>query len=274
MIIIKSAEEIEKMRRAGRLTAEVLAVVSLKAAAGITTLELDRLAEEIIRGEGARPAFKGYAPSFVRCEPFPATLCTSVNSEVVHGIPDERPLKDGDVLSIDTGVELDGYYGDAAVTVVIGKGSQVALKLIETTRRALENAIDKCRPGNRLSDVSHTIQTVAESEGFSVVRKFVGHGIGKSMHEDPPVPNYGEPGKGPMLKPGMVLALEPMVNEGTHEVIASPDFWPVRTKDGKLSAHFEHVVAVTDGEPDVLTLCSSSNVTAINGCSKNSLAGF
>lgn len=253
MIILKSREEIEKMRRAGRLVAEVLAVVSLKAAAGVTTRELDDLAEEIIRDGGASPAFKGYQPEFIRCGPFPATLCTSVNSEVVHGIPDDRPLEDGDLLSIDTGVELDGYFGDAAVSVIVGHADPGALRLMDTTRRALTAGIQKCRSGNRLSDVSHAVQEVAESEGFNVVRRFVGHGIGTQMHEDPPVPNFGEPGSGPVLKPGMVLALEPMVNAGTHEVEASPECWPVLTKDGKLSAHFEHTVAITEGPPDILT---------------------
>ncbi len=253
MIILKSEEEIEKMRRAGRLVAEVLAAVSARAGVGVTTIELDRMAEKMIRDAGAMPAFKGYQPDFIKCGPFPATLCTSVNSEVVHGIPDGRPLEEGDVLSIDTGVLLEGYFGDAALSVIIGKTRPEVRKLLEVTSHALEAGIVMCRPGNRLGDVSSAVQSVVEAEGFNVVRRFVGHGIGTSMHEDPPIPNYGSPGTGPALKPGMVFALEPMVNMGTFEVEASPDCWPVHTKDGSMSAHFEHTVAVTDDGPDVLT---------------------
>lgn len=253
MIVLKSEEEIEKMRKAGGLVAEVLAEVSGRARAGVTTLELDRMAEKMIRDAGAVPAFKGYQPDFIKCGPFPATLCTSINSQVVHGVPDGRPLEEGDVLSIDTGVLLDGYFGDAAVTVVIGKASPEVRKLMDVTRHSLEAGIAMCRPGNRMGDVSSAVQAVVEAEGFSVVRRFVGHGIGTSMHEDPPVPNFGTPGAGIALKPGMVFALEPMVNVGTHEVEASADCWPVETRDGSLSAHFEHTVAVTVEGPDVLT---------------------
>lgn len=253
MIILKSQAEIEKMRRAGRLVAEVLAAVSAGAGVGITTLELDRMAEKMIRDAGAVPAFKGYQPDFIRCGPFPATLCTSLNAQVVHGIPDARPLEEGDVLSIDTGVLLDGYYGDAALTVVIGDADPGVRKLLDVTSHSLEAGIAMSRPGNRVGDVSSAVQAVAEAEGFNVVRRFVGHGIGTSMHEDPPIPNYGSPGSGPVLRPGMVFAIEPMVNAGTYEVVASPDCWPVETKDGSLSAHFEHTVAVTEDGPDVLT---------------------
>jgi methionyl aminopeptidase len=254
VIILKSREEIEKIRRAGRLAADVLLAVVKLADVGITTLELDELAERMIRDVGAVPAFKGYQPDFIRCGPFPATLCTSVNSCVVHGIPDGRPLEGGDLLSIDTGVELDGYFGDAAVSSIIGSANQQIQELMDVTRRSLEAAIAVCKPGNRVGDVSHAVQAVVEAEGFSVVRRFVGHGIGTSMHEDPPVPNYGEPETGPVLKPGMVLALEPMVNMGSFEVEASADCWPVLTKDGSLSAHFEHTVAVNEDGPDVLTI--------------------
>lgn len=260
MIILKSREEIDKMREAGQLVAMVLDAVVETAGVGVTTIELDVLAEEIIREAGAVPAFKGYRPDFIRCGPYPATLCTSVNSEVVHGIPDGRPLEDGDILSIDTGVELDGYFGDAAVSVAVGTASAEARKLLDVTRHALDAALVMCRPGNRLGDVSHAVQVVAEAEGFNVVRRFVGHGIGTSMHEDPPVPNYGKPGTGQVLKAGMVFALEPMVNAGTHEVEASPDCWPVSTADGSLSAHFEHTVAVTEGGPDVLTALAGSRL--------------
>ncbi len=254
MIILKSREEIEKMRKAGRLVAEVLQAVVEAAAVGVTTLELDELAEKMIRAGGAVPAFKGYQPDFIKCGPFPATLCTSVNSEVVHGIPDDRPLSDGDLVSIDTGVELGGYFGDAAVSVVVGTGTPETEKLTDVTRHSLEAAIAMCRPGVRLGDLSHAVQAVVEAEGFNVVRRFVGHGIGTRMHEDPPIPNYGVPGTGPVLKPGMVMAVEPMVNVGTFEVEASADCWPVYTMDGSLSAHFEHTVAVTEDGPDVLTL--------------------
>jgi methionyl aminopeptidase len=254
VIILKSDEEIEKMRRAGHLVAQVLEAVVDMAGVGVTTLELDDLAERMIREGGAVPAFKGYQPDFIKCGPFPATLCTSVNSEVVHGIPDGRPLEDGDLLSIDTGVEMDGYFGDAAVSIVVGKAAPEVTRLMEVTRHSLESAITMCKPGLRLGDVSHAVQTVVEAEGFNVVRRFVGHGIGTTMHEDPPIPNYGVPGTGPALKPGMVLALEPMVNAGTSEVEASAECWPVRTMDGSLSAHFEHTVAVTADGPDVLTL--------------------
>jgi len=253
MIVLKSRAEIQKMRAAGKLVAEVLAMVASEAAVGVTTGRLDELAEEMIRAGGGVPAFKGYQPEFIKCGPFPASLCTSVNDIVVHGVPDDRPLQDGDLLSVDTGVNLDGYYGDAAISMVVGNGTPETVRLIEVSERALEAAIEMCNKGNRLYDVSHAIQAVAEAEGFSVVRRFVGHGIGREMHEDPPVPNYGKPGSGPTLKPGMVLALEPMLNIGGFEVEASPDNWPVATSDGSLSAHFEHTVAVTDAGPEVLT---------------------
>ena len=253
MIILKSREEIDKMRRAGRLTWKVLTAVVDKADVGVTTIELDRIAEKMIRDEGAVPAFKGYQPEFVKCGPFPATLCTSINDEVVHGIPDGRPLADGDILSIDTGVEMDGYFGDAAVSIIIGRPDKDAASLVLVTRNALDAGINACIAGNRLGDVSSAIQTVAEAAGFSVVRRFVGHGIGRQMHEDPPVPNYGSPGTGPVLKSGMVLALEPMVNMGTSDVEASADCWRVATRDGFRSAHFEHTVAITESGAEVLT---------------------
>jgi methionyl aminopeptidase len=254
VIILKSREEIDKMRRAGKLTGRVLRAVVDKADVGVTTIELDRIAEKMIRDEGAVPAFKGYQPEFVKCGPFPATLCTSINDEVVHGIPDGRPLADGDILSIDTGVEMDGYFGDAAVSIIIGRPDKGATSLVLATRNALDAGINACIAGNRLGDVSSAIQTVAEAAGFSVVRRFVGHGIGRQMHEDPPVPNYGSPGTGPVLKQGMVLALEPMVNIGTSDVEASADCWRVTTRDGARSAHFEHTVAITESGAEVLTV--------------------
>jgi methionyl aminopeptidase len=257
LIVLKSPEEIEKMSVAGRVVAMVLKTVSDAARVGVTTMELDQLAEQVIRENGGTPAFKGYQPHFVTAGPFPGTLCTSLNSEVVHGIPDDRPLAEGDLLSVDTGAELDGYYGDAAVSMIVGKKNREAKRLIDVTSKCLKAAIRHCKPDAHLSDISHAIQRVAEAAGYSVVRRFVGHGIGSEMHEDPPVPNYGEPGKGPVLKPGMVLAIEPMVNAGGYEVDSSPDRWQVYTSDGHLSAHFEHTVAVTDKGPRVLTTLDS-----------------
>ena len=267
-MVLKSRDEIEKMRRAGRLVRKVLEAVVDKADVGVTTIELDEMAEQMIRDAGAVPAFKGYEPDFVKCGPFPATLCTSINEEVVHGVPGDRPLADGDILSIDTGVEMDGYFGDAAVSIIIGKASTNTQSLVQVTRNALDAGINACRPGMRLGDISSAIQTVAEAAGFSVVRRFVGHGIGRQMHEDPPVPNYGSAGTGPALKAGMVLALEPMVNMGGSEVQASEECWPVVTRDGTLSAHFEHTVAITESGPEVLTAAGSDQ--GLGGLEKTS----
>ncbi len=214
---------------------------------GITTEELDRLAEEYIKRHGGIPAFKGYRG-------YPRSLCVSVNEEVVHGIPGKRRLKEGDIVSLDLGVLMDGYYGDAAITVPVGKVSELARKLIKVTEEALYRGIEMARPGNRLSDISHAIQTHVEKAGFSVVREFVGHGIGKQLHEEPQVPNFGPPNRGPRLEPGMVLAIEPMVNTGTWEVRILPNGWTVVTADGGLSAHFEHTVAITDNGPEILSL--------------------
>lgn len=214
---------------------------------GITTEELDRLAEEYIKRHGGIPAFKGYRG-------YPRSLCVSVNEEVVHGIPGKRRLKEGDIVSLDLGVLMDGYYGDAAITVPVGKVSELAKKLIKVTEEALYRGIEMARPGNRLSDISHAIQTHVEKAGFSVVREFVGHGIGKQLHEEPQVPNFGPPNRGPRLEPGMVLAIEPMVNTGTWEVRILPNGWTVVTADGGLSAHFEHTVAITDNGPEILSL--------------------
>jgi methionyl aminopeptidase len=247
------------MKRAGRLVSEVLDMVVRTAGAGVTTLELDELAEKMIRDGGALPAFKGYQPDFIRCGPFPATLCTSLNDVVVHGIPDDRLLEEGDLLSVDTGVVLDGYYGDAAVSVIVGRADPDVQRLVDVTRTALESAIGECRPGNRLSEVSHAVQEFAEGAGFSVVRRFVGHGIGTEMHEDPPVPNFGEPGNGPVLKPGMVFAIEPMVNVGTADVKMLDDEWTAVTADGSLSAHFEHSILITENGPEILTRVPGSH---------------
>lgn len=235
------------MREAGRITAVALRRVGEAVAPGVTTGELDRLAEAVIRDAGATPAFKGY-------HGFPATLCTSVDGEVVHGIPGTRVLREGEILSVDCGAIVDGYYGDSAMTFAVGPVLAEARRLLDVTRAALDAGIAQCLPGMRLHDISAAVQGVAEGAGFSVVREYVGHGIGRSMHEDPQVPNYGQAGTGPTLKPGMVLAIEPMVNVGGAAVRALDDGWTVVTEDGSLSAHFEHTVAVTAEGPMILTL--------------------
>jgi len=247
MINIKTEAELEAMHQAGRVVARVLKAVKGKVAPGVTTAELDKLAERLCRDYGAKPAFKGYRG-------YPYCLCCSVNEQVVHGFPNSRPLQAGDILSMDFGVILDGFYGDSATTVPVGPVSDLARDLMKTTRDALFAAIDKMRPGLRLGDVSAAVQTVVESRGFSVVRQFVGHGIGRNLHEDPQLPNYGTPGKGAMLKPGMVIAIEPMVNAGGYEVEILDDGWTAVTRDGKLSAHFEHTVAVTQDGPRILSM--------------------
>ena len=247
MIVCRSAAELEQMREAGRLVGEVLTELSAVVAPGVSTADLDALAEKRIRQAGATPAFKGY-------HGYPATICASVNDEVIHGIPSsKRVLSDGDVISIDVGAALNGYYGDSAVTLPVGKISEAAATLLRVTEESLFKAIDAARPGNRVSDVGHAVQAHVEAFGFSVVREFVGHGIGQKMHEEPQVPNYGQPGHGPRLAEGMVLAIEPMVNAGAPAVKVLADGWTAVTRDGSLSAHFEHTVAVTAGEPWILT---------------------
>lgn len=247
MIIAKSAAEIEVMREAGRITARALDAVSSAIRPGATTADLDAIAEDVIVKAGARPAFKGY-------HGFPATLCTSVNDQVVHGIPGGRVLKEGEIVSVDCGAIVDGYYGDSARTFPVGHVSAEANRLMDVTKRSLEAGIARCRPGMRLYDVSAAVQDVAEAAGFSVVREYVGHGIGRSMHEDPQVPNYGKAGTGPTLRTGMVLAIEPMINAGAADVRSLDDGWTVVTLDGAMSAHFEHTVAVTEDGPLVLTV--------------------
>lgn len=234
------------LRESARIVVEVLSELKKNIVAGITTRELDRLAEELIRERAAVPAFKGYRG-------YPATLCTSINEEIVHGIPGPRLLCPGDIISLDLGVKHRGYYGDAAVTVPVDGIDEEKRRLIKVTEEALERSIRQAKAGNRLSDISHAIQSWVEGNGFSVVRSFVGHGIGSKLHEDPQIPNFGQPHQGPRLEPGMILAIEPMVNAGGHEVEVLEDNWTARTRDGKPSAHFEHVVAVTAGEPEVLT---------------------
>ena len=246
MISCKSEKEISYMRDAGRIVARTLEEVTKAVAAGVTTKELDQLAEDFIVKAGAKPAFKGLYG-------FPSTICASVNEEVVHGIPGSRKLKDGDIISIDVGAGINGYYGDSAVTVPVGEVKSEALQLIKVTEESLYKGIAEARPGARLSDISNAVQTWAEKSGYSVVRDFVGHGIGSKMHEDPQIPNVGKPGRGPRLRTGMTLAIEPMINLGAYEVRTLENNWTVVTNDAKLSAHFEHTVAITDSLPEILT---------------------
>jgi methionyl aminopeptidase len=246
MIIRKSPEEIEKIADAGQILARCLTMLRGKARPGVTTGDLDQAAEKFIRSQGATPAFKGYRG-------FPGSICASPNSMVVHGIPGPFKLSRGDILSIDVGVVLDGWVADAAITVPVGQISPVARRLLETTKAALFDAAEQCRPGNRLGDVSHAVQQRVEADGFSVVRSLVGHGIGRDMHEDPQIPNFGDPGTGVELLPGMVLAVEPMVNVGDHAIRMGSDNWSVYSQDGSLAAHFEHSVAVTEEGPRILT---------------------
>ena len=246
MIILKSKSEIEKMAIACRIVAEVLDELVRAARPGLTTLELDALAERGIRARGGVPAFKGYRG-------FPNTLCVSLNEQVVHGIPSKRRLRTGDIIGLDLGAKWEGYYGDAAVTIPVGQIPSETECLLTTAREALYVGIKEVSPGKHLSDISHTIQLYAETRGYSVVRAFVGHGIGTALHEEPQVPNFGPPGRGPRLKAGMVLAIEPMVNIGGADVEILDDGWTVVTTDGQLSAHFEHTVALTEEGPQILT---------------------
>jgi methionyl aminopeptidase len=247
VIVCRSAAELERMREAGRLVGEVLTELATHVAPGVTTADLDDLAEKRILGAGATPAFKGY-------HGYPATICASVNEEVIHGIPSgRRVLQEGDVISIDVGASLDGYFGDSAITLAVGKVSEEAATLLRVTDESLYKAIEAVKPGGRISDIGHAVQKHVEAYGFSVVREFVGHGIGQKMHEEPQVPNYGEPGRGPRLTEGMVLAIEPMVNAGKPAVKVLADGWTAITRDGSLSAHFEHTVAVTADGPWILT---------------------
>jgi len=247
MIILKSKREIETMRESGKIVAHVHNVLQSHIRPGITTKELDEIAEKEIRKHGATAAFKGYGG-------FPGSICASINEEVVHGIPStSRELKDGDIISVDIGALKNGYYGDAAKTFAVGQVTDQASKLIDVTRQSFYEGLKYCRVGYRLSDVSNAIQSYVESHGFSVVRDFVGHGIGTNLHEDPQIPNYGPPGKGPRLAEGMVLAIEPMVNAGGYSVEILNDKWTVVTLDRSLSAHYEHTLAITDDEPLLLT---------------------
>jgi len=250
-VSIKSQREIELIKESCRIVAEVLALVGVRIKRGEYTREVDEIAEEYIRSKGAVPAFKGYGHD--KRNLFPSTLCVSVDDEVVHGIPDGRQLEEGQVVSVDVGVKKNGYYGDAARTFAVGRMSEQKARLLKVTEESLYKGIEQARAGNHLHDVSAAVQQHVEAAGFSVVRDLVGHGIGKDLHEDPPVPNYGTPGTGIVLKEGMTLAIEPMVNAGTYKVEMGEDGWTVRTADGKPSAHFEHTIVVRQGEAEVLT---------------------
>jgi len=247
MIVLKSPREIEKIRKSNQMVAEILAILESEVKPGINTLYLNDLSERLAREKGAIPAFKGYMG-------FPYALCASPNNVVVHGFPSKKPLCEGDIISLDLGVKLNGYYGDTAITVALGEISGEVNKLLEVTEDALYKGIRQAKVGNRLSDISYAIQSYVEKNGFSVVRTLVGHGIGKHLHEEPPIPNFGKPHQGPKLKQGMTLAIEPMVNMGSFEVKTTKDDWTVVTKDGKPSAHFEHTIAIRENKPEILTL--------------------
>lgn len=244
---MKSKEEIDKMRTAGRIIGQAFEMVKNNLKPGLTTGELDSLIEDFIRSSDAVPAFKNY-------HGFPASACISIDDEVVHGIPGKRVIQEGEIVSVDVGTIVDGWYGDSARTFAVGEISSEKSRLMEFTKKSLAAGIDKARKGNKLGQISAAVQKVAESEGYGVVRQLVGHGIGRAMHEEPQVPNFGSANEGPILKAGMVLAIEPMINIGTHDVKTMPDGWTVVTADGQASAHFEHTVAITDGEPDILTV--------------------
>nr|WP_320146344.1 type I methionyl aminopeptidase [uncultured Anaeromusa sp.] len=246
MIVLKSQQEIAYMREAGRIVAETLELIRQAVKPDVTTQELDRIADEYIRERGAIPAFKGY-------NGFPGSICASVNEEVVHGIPGPRKLKNGDIISVDIGTLINGFYGDAAMTFPVGEVAPEVAQLLKVTEESLYKGIAQAVAEKRLYDISHAVQIHAEEFGYGVVRDYVGHGIGRKMHEDPQIPNYGAPGRGPRLKPGMTLAIEPMINMGTYEVKTLRDNWTVITRDSKWSAHFEHTIAITDGEPEILT---------------------
>lgn len=250
MISLKSPREIDIMRRANVIVAEVLQELKQRVAPGVTTLDLDAIAEELTLKKSAIPAFKGYN---VAGRVYPRCLCASINEEIVHGIPSNRALREGDIIGLDYGVIFEGFYGDSAITVGVGRVSEEARRLMDVTEQALYKGIEQLREGKRLGDLGAAVQQVAESAGYSVVRAFIGHGIGKKLHEEPPVPNYGEPDRGLRLKEGMVLAIEPMVNIGGFEVEIKEDGWTAVTKDGSLAAHFEHSVAITKDGPFILS---------------------
>jgi methionyl aminopeptidase len=251
-ITIKSSRELDLMREAGRIIAEAKLAVKNALAPGVTSLEMDALAEEIIKKRGAIPSFKGYQPA-PHMPPFPASICFSFNEEIVHGIPSERKMREGDIVSVDFGAIVEGYHGDSAFTAGVGSISDTAQRLIDVTSDSLDAGIKMALIGSRLTDISNSIQIYAESKGYSVVREYVGHGIGRELHEEPQIPNYGSPGRGPLLREGMVFAIEPMLNVGSWKTKVMPDGWTIVTIDGELSAHSEHTVAITSDGPEVLT---------------------
>jgi len=258
MIIRKSQSEVERMAKSGELVARTLALVGAAIAPGVTTAELDALAEEFIRSHGAEPTFKGYRG-------YPASICASPNSMVVHGIPGAYALAEGDVLSVDVGVTLNGFVGDGAFTFPVGEIDPAARELLETCRAALAAGVERGQVGGRLSDISHAVQQVTERAGFSVVRTLVGHGVGRAMHEDPQIPNFGEPGRGPELKEGMTLAIEPMITAGSPDVFVHEDEWSISSADGSLAAHFEHSIAITGSGPIVLTAAPDVDLARVAG---------
>lgn len=249
MIVLKNQHQLERMKDAGRISADALAVAGKAVVPGITTKEIDTLVRKFILSQGAKPSFLHY-------NGYPASVCLSVNDEVVHGIPGQYKLKSGDIVSVDVGAFYEGYHGDNAATYACGEVSETAQRLMDATRESLQKGIAAAQPGNRLGDIGHAVQQYAEAAGFSVVRQYVGHGVGEDMHEEPDVPNYGHPGHGQRLVPGMVIAIEPMINEGGYLVKTMPDGWTAKTRDGKLSAHFEHTIAITEHGPEILTLPS------------------
>jgi methionyl aminopeptidase len=256
MIIGKSKRELEKMRASGRLVGQVLAHLRTLVEPGVTTMEVDQAAEKMIRDAGALPTFKGY-------NGFPYSICASVNEQIVHGFPSNYRLQDGDIFSIDVGVTLEGFVGDTATTVPVGKVSEDRLKLIRIAEECLERAIEQCRPGKHLGDIGWAVQEHAEAHGYSIVRDYVGHGIGRRMHEDPQIPNYGRPGLGPKIRSGYVFAVEPMVNLGSHHTKVLADGWTVVAVDGQPSAHVEHTIAITEEGPEVLTLVKEASSAAL-----------
>jgi methionyl aminopeptidase len=249
MIIRKSAAELDVMAAAGGIVADTMALLGEQVRPGVTTAELDRIADDYIRSRGGYPTFLGYPGPY----PYPASTCLSLNDVIVHGIPDETALAEGDVLSVDVGVTYEGFVADSAYTFRIGEVDPEAERLLDTCEAALWAGIERARAGSHLTDISHAVQSVTEDAGFSIVRSLVGHGVGRNMHEDPQIPNFGEPGRGPVLAPGMTLAIEPMITAGQADVVVRDDRWTIATRDGSLAAHFEHTVAVTDGEPRILT---------------------
>ncbi len=253
MIFIKTKKEIDFIRESCRIVAEVLQLIKRYAKPGITTYELDKIAEDYISSNNARAAFKGYSQA--GSYDYPSSICSSIDDEVVHGIPGNRLLKEGEILSIDVGVEKNHYYGDAAISIAIGNISDEKKKLLEVTEKSLYLGIEQAVAGNRIGDIGYAIQNYVESFGFSVVRDLCGHGVGKYLHEDPQIPNFGKKGTGALIKSGMTLAIEPMINMGTYKVFVEKDGWTVKTMDGLPSAHFEHTIAIVDGRPEILTQC-------------------